>query len=95
MTSTTMLTVFCYDVVDDKARRRVARTLEDVAVRVQDSVFEAWMTAPQAARVFRAAREHLHDGDSLRVYAVSGDGLKRSHSVGPAPLLPREGYLIV
>jgi CRISPR-associated protein Cas2 len=95
MTATAMLTVFCYDVVDDRVRRRVSAVLEDVAVRVQDSVFEAWMTAPEARRTTRAVKQHLEDGDSLRVYAIGQEGFRRCHAIGPPPFVPREGYLIV
>lgn len=95
MTVTAMLTVFCYDVVDDRVRRRVAGALEDVAVRVQDSVFEAWLTAREAERITRDVKQHLEDGDSLRVYAIGQEGFRRCRAIGPPPFLPREGYLIV
>ncbi|SDH79832.1 CRISPR-associated endonuclease Cas2 [Roseospirillum parvum] len=95
MAESRMLTVFCYDVSDDGVRRRVASVLEDAAVRVQGSVFEAWMSAPEAARVARVVARHLEDGDSLRVYAVGAEGLRRSRAYGPPPLLPRDGHLMV
>lgn len=42
-----MLMVFTYDVSKNRNRRRVASTLEDHALPVQYSVFEAVMTETQ------------------------------------------------
>ncbi len=86
MAETAMLTVFCYDVADDRDRRRVARVLEDRAVRVQDSVFEARLTERQAAALFEAVARELGAGDSLRAYAITAQGLRRSRATGGAPL---------
>lgn len=36
--------VATYDISDDRRRDRVARVLDDFGVRVQESVFEIWMT---------------------------------------------------
>lgn len=81
-----MLTVFCYDVVDDRVRRRVARVFEDRCVRVQKSVFEARLTARSAAALVARAEPLLGPADSLRMYAITAQGLKRSQAVGGAPL---------
>jgi CRISPR-associated protein Cas2 len=89
-----MLMVFCYDVADDRRRRRVAAVLEDRAVRVQESVFEARLTARQAEAVLAAAAAELTPADSLRMYAVTAHGLRRSRTLGGAPLPEdREFYL--
>lgn len=37
------LTVICYDIADDRRRRGVVRILEGYGLRVQESVFEAWL----------------------------------------------------
>lgn len=86
MAETEMVMVFCYDVSDSRNRRRVAGVLEERAVRVQDSVFEARMTPRRAHALFRAAAGALGDGDSLRLYAVGAAGLRVSRTVGGAPL---------
>jgi CRISPR-associated protein Cas2 len=91
-----MLMVIAYDIVRPRTRARVADLLEDHAVRVQDSVFEARMTQKAADRLFRKI-ERLIDGDtdSLRMYAVTAAGLERSRAAGGAPL-PEDGdYWIV
>ncbi len=73
-----MLTVFSYDVSKDKNRRKVARLLEDVATRVQYSVFETRLTRQKAEAVAQRVASHLGDGDSLRVYVIGHDGEARS-----------------
>src|SRR5690349_3920437 len=82
MAEAEMVMVFCYDVSGTRARRRVAAVLEREAVRVQRSVFEARMNRRRADRLAAEAAQHLEQGDSLRVYAISAHGLARSKSYG-------------
>jgi CRISPR-associated protein Cas2 len=90
-----MLMVIAYDVVSNRTRARVADLLEDHAVRVQDSVFEARLTRAAAGRLFKRVRCLIDDTDSLRMYAVTAAGLERSQVAGGAPL-PEDGdYWIV
>lgn len=90
-----MLTVFCYDVRTNRARRRVADALEAAAVRVQQSVFEARMDPRAAARLAQEAARWLEPGDSLRVYAVGDAGLRRSMAFGPLPLPERQDFYLL
>jgi len=91
-----MLMVFVYDISANKARRKVAGILEEGASRVQKSVFEARMTRARADALTRAATRHLAEGDSLRVYAISRNGLPRSAAHGTcAPLEPDGAYWVV
>lgn len=86
MAETEMVMVFCYDISDARVRRRVAGVLEERAVRVQESVFEARLTPRRAQALFRTAARELGRGDSLRLYAVSAAGMRVSRSAGGAPL---------
>ena len=91
-----MTMVFSYDVSDNRRRRRVARLLEARMARVQKSVFEARLSARAADALAAAVEKELGPGDSLRVYAVSADGLKRSASLGSgAPILGDEDYWLL
>jgi len=80
-----MLTVFTYDVTQDRRRRRVARLLEDAATRVQDSVFEARLTRARAEALSQRVAAELGTGDSLRVYVLAADGEARSRTFGDGP----------
>jgi CRISPR-associated protein Cas2 len=91
-----MLTVFSYDVSEDKRRRKIARRLEQVATRVQYSVFEVRMTRARAEILGQRLAAMLGLGDSLRVYVVGADGFARSRVYGDAaPFESAEGYWIV
>lgn len=81
-----MLAVFCYDVASDRARRRVATLLEQHAIRVQHSVFEARLTPRAAARLANQAARELGPADSLRVYVVAHDGRRHCLAYGPLPI---------
>ena len=90
MAKAVLTVVFCYDVVGATTRRHVATLLEERMVRVQQSVFEARMTAGAANRLFDRAEALLEDGDRLRMYVLSRDGLAKSRAAGGTPL-PEEG----
>jgi len=90
-----MLMVLCYDVGRANVRNRVAAMLEDEAVRVQESVFEARLTRVEAERLFGRLSALLDDGDSLRMYAVPATGLGRSRAVGGAPIPDDADHWIV
>ena len=84
--------VFAYDISRARTRARVATLLEDSAVRVQDSVFEARLARDAAERLFDRLVRELDPGDSLRMYAISSAGLARSRQAGGAPVTDGEGY---
>ncbi len=89
------LMLFCYDIANDKTRRKVAARLEDVAVRVQESVFEARMPAATALRLGEQLAERLASDDSLRIYAVGADGLRVSRAWGPVPMASAEEFWVI
>jgi len=96
MSSREMMMIFCYDVSDNKSRRKVAKLLEAEMTRVQYSVFECRMTRVQSDILAQRAASHLGEGDSLRVYAVGQNGYRRSRVYGDAsPFEPVEGYWLI
>lgn len=95
MASAEMLMVFCYDVADDRRRRRVAAVLEAAAVRVQKSVFEARMDEAAADRLALKAARYLGSDDSLRVYAIGAHGRTRSRAYGPLPLPEAQEFYLL
>lgn len=94
MAETRMLMVFCYDVSDAKARRRLSGILEDRAVRVQESVFEALLTPRAAHALFTEAASYLMVGDSLRLYAVTAGGRVHCRADGGAPLAEEHPFYL-
>lgn len=86
MAETPMLMVFAYDIAEDRQRARVAKLLEDRLTRVQDSVFEGWLTDAAAKTLGDQLVLHLDEGDSLRIYAVAGNALSRCIIYDELPL---------
>lgn len=82
-----MLVVMTYDVTDNKRRRHLSRLLETSLTRVQKSVFEGRLTQADTSDLARRAADHLAPGDSLRVYSVGADGLRRSEVLGDGAAL--------
>nr|WP_321482176.1 CRISPR-associated endonuclease Cas2 [uncultured Cohaesibacter sp.] len=74
MSRNTPLRVLCYDISNNKKRRRVATILENKASRVQYSVFETRITAKSLAKLVSKIEPHLENGDSLRVYTIGATG---------------------
>jgi len=66
-----MLWMICYDISDDRARRRVERALHAVGERVQWSVFEC-VLGQRRLEVLRAEIADLVDPrtDSVRFYPL-------------------------
>jgi CRISPR-associated protein Cas2 len=64
------LTIISYDIHSAKIRRRVARWLEGVAVRVQKSVFESARSPAELAPVRRRIAAAIGKQDSVRWYRL-------------------------
>lgn len=94
MPRATHLYVFAYDVGRDRARARLATLLENDLVRVQKSVFEGRLSHGAASRLARQAAAEIAPGDSLRVYAVTADGLDASLAFGGTPLGEKSAFLL-
>lgn len=90
-----LLFIFTYDISRDRPRRRVADLLEAACVRVQKSVFEARLPPREARRLGKRVARELEPGDSLRVYAVTSNGLDRSFAYGPVPLPERQDFYLL
>lgn len=86
MSEKPILRVIAYDIASDQRRRRIAGILEERAVRVQDSVFEARLTHRQAERLMAKLERLTSKGDSLRLYTVPDAILPRCREIG-GPLM--------
>lgn len=87
--------VFAYDVISNRIRSKVADILEEVAVRVQLSVFEGRLTDRELDDVMARLQPLFAPEDKLRVYTLP-DGLLRScHRIGGAPLPEQQGFWLL
>lgn len=74
-----LLRVIVYDITDRRRRRKVAGALEEIAARVQESVFEARLSAAQLKRLRKRLLGMIADPDSLRIYTIPDAALPRCH----------------
>lgn len=94
MPRATHLYVFAYDIERDGTRAKVAALLENDLVRVQKSIFEGRMTTHQAMRLAERIGGIIAPTNSLRVYALTAEGLDASFARGGAPLGEKSDFLL-
>lgn len=88
--------VLTYDIVADKRRTKVARLLESIGDRVQESVFEAYLTADELDKLLKKIGKLLNvKEDSLRAYALCEGCRAKVRTVGRAEVTPPPGLRIV
>ena len=89
------LYVFCYDIHKRADRDRVVGVLEQHLVRVQQSVFEGWLSHDAAKRLSEKTKNAAGADDNLRVYCLTKEGRERSIAFGGAPLPEAQEFWIV
>jgi CRISPR-associated protein Cas2 len=78
-----------YDIADPKRLRHVARLMEDFGVRLQESVFDCWLTPPQLARLQTKMLALIHVGeDSVRYIPLCARD-RRARQTQQPPDLPQ------
>ncbi|MDT8898210.1 CRISPR-associated endonuclease Cas2 [Thermanaerothrix sp. 4228-RoL] len=88
--------VLAYDIADDRRRLKIARLMESLGERVQESVFEAYLTPRELERLLkRVERVLVVEEDSLRIYRLCGGCKGTIRTLGRARLTPPPGAIIV
>ena len=90
--------ILCYDIADDRRRRRIARILD--GDRVQESVFEADLNPKFLDKVKTKVVETLDtDEDLLSVYPLCADCARGRNNWGrpskAPPLLGEEVVIVI
>lgn len=71
--------LICYDVADPRRLRRTFKTLRDVALPVQKSVFVAQLTQDELERLLVQLAEHIDPlEDRLQVFILQDPAAPRS-----------------
>ncbi len=88
--------VMTYDITDDKRRTRVAKLLEQLGERVQDSVFELYMTPAELDKTVKRAVKLIDAAeDSVRVYYLCDGCRAKVRTAGVGKVTPPPGVVIV
>lgn len=91
-----MFVVVSYDIVDDKRRNKVAKTLENFGARVQYSVFECELDAAALKRLGdRLGRLIAKEEDSVRFYFLCESCLPKAKVMGPGKVTRLKPFRIV
>lgn len=79
-----MRIVVSYDISNDKRRRKMAKILEGYGDRVQYSVFECELDAPQLTSLKRRLRPLVSKeaGESVRIYPLHADSAAQVQVLG-------------
>lgn len=77
---------FCliaYDITDNQRRLKVSKILESYSNRVQESVFEGFLTRAELEKIFKRVEKIIEkQEDSLRVYFICEECRKKMILIG-------------
>lgn len=89
------LILVSYDVSNNRRRAKLSAFLEQDMTRVQESLFEGWMTRTQANRFGAHAAAIVGEAGSVRLYIVPRAGVPACTAWGFPPAPCPDGSLIV
>lgn len=88
--------LFAYDIAEPKRLNRIAKILESIGERVQDSVFEAYLTEEEVQRLLKKVRKIMkEEEDSLRIYVLCRACRSKIYCVGRGSPTPSPSTMIV
>jgi len=91
-----MFVVVSYDIVDDKARNKIAKILLDYGTRVQYSVFECNLDSEQLAVMERRLMRVLNgEEDTIRIYLLCEGCVKRIRVFGKGDVTKDQEVYVV
>jgi CRISPR-associated protein Cas2 len=95
--SGTLLTVIIYDIPDDKRRTRIHRLLKQYGTPVQESAFEARLTARERQQLQREAKRLLdRSEDRFILYPIGREQERAIDCPGlPRPEVLTPGFFLI
>ncbi len=77
----------CFDIENDKKRRRLSKLLLSYGERVQYSVFEITVKSDASMKkLLKRCKRHVEEGDSLRFYALPSIAREASFDIDGEPI---------
>jgi CRISPR-associated protein Cas2 len=87
--------IICYDIEDTKKRNKLAKWLTNYGVRVQKSVFEAYLNDIDFEQMLLGAEPYIDSNDSLRIYELTQSSYKKKIVIGePYDYHPYENAIV-
>jgi len=91
-----MFIVVSYDIVDDRTRNKISKTMLDFGTRIQYSVFECNLNKAQIKEMVRRLKELLNEEeDSIRIYYLCDQCLKKTDLLGKGELTEDKDIYII
>lgn len=86
----------CFDIQEDRTRRRVGKLLAHYGERVQYSVFEVAFNRPADLDTVRdQAQEMLESGDDIRFYYLNHEARQQSYDGAGQPVAQFPAAVII
>ena len=91
-----MLTLVVYDIADNRRRNKLAKFLEGYGRRVQESVFECFLSLDEMQRLHQQIERRVkRDEDNVRFYWIPPGAVSKSLTIGsPLPEPPPTSYIL-
>jgi CRISPR-associated protein Cas2 len=91
-----MLIVVVYDIADDKRRLKLSNFLEGHGRRVQESVFECFMSLDEMRRLHKKVLRRVKPvEDNVRFYWLAADAVTKVLTIGSEPpSAPPEAHIL-
>ncbi len=91
-----MLTLVVYDIADNRRRYKLSKFLEGHGRRVQESVFECFLTLEEMRRLHQMVQGRINPKvDNVRFYWIPSEAMAKSLTIGsPPPTPPPTSYFL-
>ncbi len=81
--------LLAYDIADPKRLSKVAKAMQAMGERVQDSVFEAYLNDAELEKLLKKTQSLIKESeDSLRIYTLCQSCRGKARCVGQGRLTP-------
>jgi CRISPR-associated protein Cas2 len=91
-----MLVLVVYDIADNRRRDRLATFLEGHGRRVQESVFECFLSLEEMGKLHGQVKKRVKgELDNVRFYWIPADAVVRTLAIGSQPPQPPPSVYII
>ena len=88
--------IITYDISNPRRLVKVAKLMEQFGERVQNSVFEAWLTPKELQGLMRRLQSRIDpEEDSVRIYCLCNACREKKQSLGKSVVVAPPGVVIV
>jgi CRISPR-associated protein Cas2 len=91
-----MLVLVVYDIPDNKRRTKLSDFLEGHGRRVQESVFECFLSLEEMRKLHQQVKRRVKpEEDNVRFYWISAEAVSRILTIGSDPPEPPPKFYVI